>query len=311
MSKTIYNKTTQTTTPSVTAYDDSALKARVTALEARPDNDKQTLTFTEGNRNLSISNGNSVTLPDYLKKDDAYSTFPTYAKLQDEMTRNIKDKHVDLGLDKLIEDKLQNGQNPYVTKGDVPALSGANFFVSKGDIPGKGSQTVNKGTIYNADTIKVGDTVRDRFLERTTGVLEYGYWKVTAVTDTTVTVEPLGTERDITIGQSNQSLTLNDNVLSISGGNSVNLPQYVSPQDFNNLKNEYNKLKGAFTALLQNLKDTGAWNQTGGTIFEGSLRPDRNIATGNINLFGGTVDGNAFIRTNNGKTENDLAGGIN
>ena len=108
-----------------------------------------------------------------------------------------------------------------------------------------------------------------------------------------------------------QTLTLNNNVLTISNGNSVNLPQYVSQQDFNNLKNEYNQLKGAFTALLQNLKNTGAWNQTGNTIFEGSLRPDRNIATGNINLFGGTVDGSAFIRTNNGKTENDLAGGIN
>lgn len=109
-----------------------------------------------------------------------------------------------------------------------------------------------------------------------------------------------------------QTLTLNNNVLSISNGNSVTLPaQGVSTQDFDNLKNEYNQLKGAFTALLQNLKNTGAWNQTGNTIFEGSLRPDRNIATGNINLFGGTVDGNAFIRTNNGKTENDLAGGIN
>ena len=109
-----------------------------------------------------------------------------------------------------------------------------------------------------------------------------------------------------------QTLTLNNNVLSISNGNSVTLPaQGVSTQDFNNLKNDYNQLKGAFTALLQNLKNSGAWNQTGNTIFEGSLRPDRNIATGNINLFGGTVDGNAFIRTNNGKTENDLAGGIN
>ena len=63
--------------------------------------------------------------------------------------------------------------------------------------------------------------------------------------------------------------------------------------------------------LLQDLKGSGAWKQTGGTIFEGNLYPDRHIATGNINLFGGTVDGSAFIRTNNGKTENDLAGGIN
>lgn len=44
-----------------TVYDDSALTARVTALEAKEDSDKQTLTLT-GNE-LSISNGNSVTLP--------------------------------------------------------------------------------------------------------------------------------------------------------------------------------------------------------------------------------------------------------
>lgn len=44
-----------------TVYDDSALTARVTALEAKEDSDKQTLTLT-GNE-LSISNGNSVNLP--------------------------------------------------------------------------------------------------------------------------------------------------------------------------------------------------------------------------------------------------------
>lgn len=44
-----------------TVYDDSALTARVTALEAKEDSDKQTLTLT-GNE-LSISNGNSVTFP--------------------------------------------------------------------------------------------------------------------------------------------------------------------------------------------------------------------------------------------------------
>lgn len=44
-----------------TVYDDSSLKARVEALEAKEDSDKQTLTLT-GNE-LSISNGNSVNLP--------------------------------------------------------------------------------------------------------------------------------------------------------------------------------------------------------------------------------------------------------
>lgn len=105
-----------------------------------------------------------------------------------------------------------------------------------------------------------------------------------------------------------QTLSISGNTLSISNGNSVNIPQpnlsgYV-PID------EYNKLKGALEKLLTDLKGSGAWRQTGATVFEGSLDPNRHLATGNINLFGGATDGNAFIRTNNGSTENDLAGGI-
>lgn len=105
-----------------------------------------------------------------------------------------------------------------------------------------------------------------------------------------------------------QTLSLSGNTLSISNGNSVNIPQpnlsgYV-PID------EYNKLKGALEKLLTDLKGSGAWRQTGSTVFEGSLDPNRHLATGNINLFGGATDGSSFIRTNNGSTENDLAGGI-
>ena len=47
--------------PEVQPYNDKPLSDRVVALEAKEDNDKQTLTLT-GNE-LSISNGNSVTLP--------------------------------------------------------------------------------------------------------------------------------------------------------------------------------------------------------------------------------------------------------
>lgn len=47
--------------PEAQPYNDKPLSDRITALEAKEDNDKQTLTLT-GNE-LSISNGNSVTLP--------------------------------------------------------------------------------------------------------------------------------------------------------------------------------------------------------------------------------------------------------
>jgi len=67
-----------------------------------------------------------------------------------------------------------------------------------------------------------------------------------------------------------------------------------------------NDLKDTLTKLISNLEKSGAW--AGG--LKGNFKEGRNLATGNINIFGGTPDGNSFIRTNNGSTENDLSGGI-
>lgn len=67
-----------------------------------------------------------------------------------------------------------------------------------------------------------------------------------------------------------------------------------------------NDLKDTLTKLISNLEKSGAW--AGG--LKGNFKEGRNIATGNINIFGGTPDGDSFIRTNNGSTENDLSGGI-
>lgn len=138
MSKTVYNKTNQKVEP----YDDSSIKTRLTSLENRTDNDSQTLSFNSGTKELSISNGNNVVLPD---------------------------------------------------------ISGANLFISKDDITGSGPKTIDKDTIYNGETIKVGDTVRDKYLYPKTGVLEHRYWKVISVTNTTVSVEHIGAERDIIV----------------------------------------------------------------------------------------------------------------
>lgn len=69
-------------------------------------------------------------------------------------------------------------------------------------------------------------------------------------------------------------------------------------------------LSEALRKVLQNLYEAGAWNTTGHNIFNGSFNNGRHIANGNINLFGGVQDGNYFIRTNKGSTENDLYGGI-
>lgn len=67
-----------------------------------------------------------------LKTDKAYELFPTYATLQSQMTTNIRDKHVELGLDHLIDEKLKNGGDPFVTQSKLPTIDESRF-VAKND----------------------------------------------------------------------------------------------------------------------------------------------------------------------------------
>jgi len=254
-------------------YDDTALRNRVKTLEDKPAPAKQKLSLS-GNT-LSLTDGGSVTLPD-----------------------NSQPVH-----------RFYNG--------DIPGRADKNIVV-----------TVLKSNFSNPDGIKVGDTVEDYYSNN--GTINRGIWKVTEISDNNVKVQgitnydtnierklsfnantsTLSIERgnSVTLPNNKQTLSISGNTLSISNGNSVNIPQpnlsgYVPIA-------EYNKLKGALEKLLTDLKGSGAWRQTGSTVFEGSLDPNRHLATGNINLFGGATDGSSFIRTNNGSTENDLAGGI-
>ena len=57
-----------------------------------------------------------------LQTAKAYELFPTYATLQSQMTNNIRDKHLELGLDALIDTKLQNGGDPFVTRSKLPTV---------------------------------------------------------------------------------------------------------------------------------------------------------------------------------------------
>ncbi len=323
MSKTVYKITDK---PTATSYDDTALKARITALENKPDNDKQTLTFNAGNRNLSISNGNSVTLPNDNQTISKQGNKLILSNGGGEVELPVPNTSVpydDTALKKRVSDleaRPDNDKQTLTVNNNTLSISGGNSVTLPsqsihrfydGDIPGtadtNNTHTVQKTNFRNPDGIKVGDTVEDFYSDQNT--INRGIWKVIEVSGNNVKVQGIGNYS--TSLWKNLTFNANTRELSLSGGNKVTLPQYVSPEEFTTLKNEYNKLKGAFEKLLQDLKGSGAWKQTGGTIFEGNLYPDRHIATGNINLFGGTVDGSAFIRTNNGKTENDLAGGIN
>lgn len=77
-------------------YNDSALIQRIEALEARPA-------------------GQTVDLSSYLTSEFAYQTFVNYTALQNQMTETIKIKHLELGLDALIDTKLANGGDPFQT----------------------------------------------------------------------------------------------------------------------------------------------------------------------------------------------------
>lgn len=109
--------------------------------------------------------------------------------------------------------------------------------------------------------------------------------------------------KQTTINQFNQSWEELKPELTQYVNNTIN--NYIDNQD-----SKIGKMYDDLSILLTNLKNSGAWVQTGATIFDGHMADGRNIATGNINIFGGSVDGNSYIRTNNGATENDLAGGV-
>ena len=63
----------------------------------------------------------------------AYNLFPTYATLQSQMTTNIKEKHVELGIDALIDEKLKNGGDPFVTQSKLPTID-TSQLASKNDL---------------------------------------------------------------------------------------------------------------------------------------------------------------------------------
>lgn len=109
--------------------------------------------------------------------------------------------------------------------------------------------------------------------------------------------------KQTTINQFNQSWEELKPELTKYVNNTIN--QYIDNQD-----SKIGKMYDDLSILLTNLKNSGAWTQTGATIFDGHMTDGRNIATGNINIFGGSVDGGSYIRTNSGSTENDLAGGV-
>lgn len=305
---------------SIPGYNDGELRSKINALENKPAPAKQKLSLS-GNT-LSLTDGGSVTLPDNNQPVHRFynGDIPGSGNPDDIKTVSKNNFRNPDGIK--VGDTLEDfwSDNNFISRGiwKVLEVNGDNVKVQ-----GIGGYTTNnrKNLNFNANTrylsIDGGNNVtlpNDKQTISKNGnkiVLSNGGGEVDIPTATPYNDTDIKRRLGVLEAKPDndkQTLSISGNTLSISNGNSVNIPQpnlsgYV-PID------EYNKLKGALEKLLTDLKGSGAWRQTGSTVFEGSLNPNRHLATGNINLFGGSTDGSSFIRTNNGSTENDLAGGI-
>lgn len=111
--------------PQATTVDLGPLEQRVQALESKPAPTVQTLDLgplekrVEALENKPAPTAPVVDLSAYMTSEMAYQTFATYTTLQAQMTNNIKNKHLELGLDALIDEKLRNGGDNFLTSHQV------------------------------------------------------------------------------------------------------------------------------------------------------------------------------------------------
>lgn len=124
---------------------------------------------------------------------------------------------------------------------------------------------------------------------------------------------------DSKIGSGTQKVRIN--------GKDYDLPNAIKVTDDGIFAPDYGKIIGdlskqvtdsnnALKQIIKSLIDNGAWDPNASSdsakdiSLSGGLKSGIHLAYGNINLFGGTPDGDHYIRTNSGQTEDDLAGGI-
>ena len=245
-------------------------------------------------RTLSMDGGNSVNLPNDIQ---------TISKQGNKLILSNGGGEVELPTsttsapydDSALRNRITALENKPAPAKQRLALSGNTLSLTDG-----GSVTLPQQASYNDTEVKARLTALEGRTDND---------RQTLTLDNDTRRLSISNGNNVTLPNDRQSLTISGNTLSLSnGGGSITLPQ-LNVSGFVTLE-EYNKLKGALENILINLRASGAWRQTGSTIFEGNLYSGRNIATGNINIFSGSTDGGTYIRTNNGLTENDLAGGV-
>ena len=210
-------------------YDDTAVINRLKALEGKTDNFISTVGVSRNGNRVKLT----YTLVDGTIKEVEFEDKDTVALAYDDSALKARVK--------ALEDK------------PVTPV-GVNTFFAKGDISGNGNSQgvrVTKDSLVNADTIKVGDTVVDRYWDKNN--YNIGMFKVASVDGNNVVLNGINNilyphpkqsltlsdrtlsiseGNSVTLPSDNQTLTLNGNTLSISNGNSIELPANVEPKEY-------------------------------------------------------------------------------
>lgn len=259
-------------------YDDTKVINRLKALEGKTDNFISTVGVSRNGNRVKLT----YTLVDGTIKEVEFEDKDTVALAYDDSALKARVK--------ALEDKP-------VTP------TGVNTFFAKGDISGNGNSQnvrVTKDKLVNADTIKVGDTVVDSYWDKNN--FNIGMFKVASVDGNTVILNGVN---DITYKHPKQTLTLSGRTLSISEGNSIELPASAEPKVYK-AKGNGLFLDADGTFHLEMAKDTSRqipYNTKNGGLFQKLtpanrevFKPDFGYDTLDNQLY--SIDNDGTIRRN-------------
>lgn len=167
-------------------YNDSDLRNRIGKLESKPNIDVSTLVTKNelAGKNYLTSH---QSLSAYALRSELYNDADIKRRISAlESRRDNDNQTLSLSGNRL---SLTNGGSVELPLSNVPV-----HRIAKGDIPGGGvgiNATIRTSDIMNPDGIKVGDIIED-YWNSTTSVNQ-GFWKVTAVNGTNVSIQGIGT----------------------------------------------------------------------------------------------------------------------
>lgn len=259
-------------------YDDTAVINRLKALEGKTDNFISSVNVSRNGNRVKLT----YTLVDGTIKEVEFEDKDTVALAYDDTA--LKERV------KALEDKP-------VTP------TGVNTFFAKGDISGNGNSQgvrVTKDKLVNADTIKVGDTVVDSYWDKTN--FNIGMFKVASVDGNTVILNGVN---DITYKHPKQTLTLSGRTLSISEGNSIELPASAEPKVYK-AKGNGLFLDADGTFHLEMAKDTSRqipYNTKNGGLFQKLTPANREVFKPSFSY--DSLDNHFYFVANDGTVRRD------